>query len=117
MDIITNYLAENAPYLDEASRSIIETVTADQFAVLVAASDAQSNGCENPGIDNALVRSHETLEDFDHSRANHWRERGYRDELNIGVQALRFEDVQMIKGQPRVTFVVVDFGDFRVVVK
>ena len=31
--------------------------------------------------------------------------------------AIKFEDVQMIKGQPRHTFIVVDLGDYRVIVK
>ena len=117
MTIVSAYIAENTNYLDEGSRSILESLNDEQFAVLVAASDAQSDGCQEPGIDNGLVRTHETLEDFDKSRAAHWSQRGRREKCDINAPAIRFEDVQMFKGQPRHTFVVVDLGEFRVVVK
>lgn len=51
------------------------------------------------------------------SRAEHWSQRGYREEVELAVPAVKFEDVQMFKGQPRRSFLVVDLGDYRVVVQ
>lgn len=118
MTIATDYLAQAAHYIDEGSRSIVEALTDDQFALLVAATDEYCGGSDNePGIDSTLVRTHETIADFDASRAKHWNERGSREALEIGVDAVKFERVQMLKGQPRHDFIVVDLGDYRVVVK
>lgn len=118
MTIVTEYLNQNARYIDEGSRSIVELLTDDQFTVLVAATDEYCGGsdCE-PGIDSTLVRTNETIADFDASRAEFWNERGSREELAIGVNAVKFERVQMFKGQPRQDFVVVDMGEYRIVVK
>lgn len=114
---VQTYLADAAHYIDDASRAIVESLTDDQFAVLVAATDELNSGCDQPGIDNGLVRTHETIADFDASRANHWRERGHREALDLAAPGVKFEDVQMVKGQPRRSFAVVDFGEFRIVLK
>lgn len=118
MTIVTDFLAQAAHYIDEGSRSIVEGLTEDQFAILVAATDEYCGGSDSePGIDSTLVRTHETIADFDASRAQHWNERGSREVLEIGVEAVKFERVQMLKGQPRHDFIVVDLGEYRVVVK
>lgn len=117
MTAVADYLVEAAHYIDEGSRSIVEILTDDQFAILVAATDEYSGGGTEPGIDSTLVRTHETIADFDASRAAHWSQRGCREELRLDAPAVKFEDVQMVKGQPRHTFIVVDLGDYRVVVK
>jgi len=117
MRTVAEYLKEAAHYIDEGSRSIVEQLTEDQFNILVAATDALNDGCDQPGIDNGLVRTYETIADFDQSRAEHWAQRGYREELDIAAPAIKFENVQMIKGQPRQSFIVVDLGEYRVVVK
>jgi len=116
MTKVAEYLTEAAHYIDEGSRSIVESLTDAQFAIIVAATDALNEGCNEPGIDNGLVRTYETIPDFDDSRSK-WNERGSRKELAIEAPAVKFDRVQMIKGQPRTDFVVVDLGDFRVVVK
>jgi hypothetical protein len=118
MATVTEFLAQADHYIDEESRSILEVLTDDQFAAVVAATDEYCGGSDSePGIDSTLVRTHETIGDFDASRAQHWNERGIRKVLEIGVDAVKFERVQMIKGQPRHDFIVVDFGEYRVVIK
>lgn len=117
MNSVTEFLAQAAHYIDAGSRSIVEGLSEDQFAVLVAATDESSGGGEEPGIDSTLVRTHETFADFDASRVNHWSQRGYREELDLAAPAIKYESVQMFKGQPRHSFIVVDFGEYRVVVK
>jgi hypothetical protein len=117
MTAVTEYLTEAAHYIDEVSRGIVEALTDEQFAILVAATDELNSGCDQPGIDNGLVKTHETFVDFDASRANHWTQRGYREELSLAAPAVKFEDVQMLKGQPRLSFIVLDMGDYRVVLK
>lgn len=118
MNIVTEFLNQAAHYIDKGSRSIIERLTDDQFAVLVAATDEYCGGSDSePGIDSTLLRTNETIADFDASRAEHWNERGCREELAIGVDAVKFEQVQISKGQPRHDFIVVDMGEYRVVVK
>jgi hypothetical protein len=118
MTKVTDFLAQAAHYIDEGSRSIVECLTDDQFAILVAATDEYCGGSDSePGIDSTLVRTRGTIADFDNSRAQHWNERGSREVLAIGAEAVKFERVQMLKGQPRQDFIVVDLGDYRVVVK
>ena len=118
MTTVTDFLTQAAHYIDEGSRSIVEVLTDDQFAILVAATDEYCGGSESePGIDSTLVRTHATIADFDASRAQHWNERGSREVLEIGAEAVKFERVQMLKGQLRHDFVVVDLGEYRVVVK
>lgn len=117
MTTVAEYLAENARYLNESARAIIEGITDAQLELLMAATDELNSGCREPGIDNDLVRTHETFSDFDDSRAKHWNERGFREEVELAAPAVKFEDVQMLKGKPRVSFIVVDLGDFRVVLK
>ncbi|MBK9496692.1 MAG: hypothetical protein IPO08_19760 [Xanthomonadales bacterium] len=117
MTAVSDFLTQAANYIDDGSRAIVEGLTDDQFAILVAATDEWSGGGTEPGIDSTLVRTHETFADFDASRASHWSQRGCREELVVGAPAVKFEDVQMFKGQSRHTFIVVDLGDYRVVVK
>lgn len=117
MTLVSEFLIEAAHYIDEGSRSIVEALTDEQFAILVAATDEYSGGGTEPGIDSTLVRTAETFADFDASRAAHWSQRGTREELALDAPAIRFEDAQMFKGQLRHSFIVVDLGDYRVVVK
>ena len=118
MNKVTDYLTENDEYLDENSAIVIEKLTDEQFNVLIAANDAfrgvYPKGNSNPGIDCNLVRTTETLAEFDDARTNHWQECALREEVNIGVPAIKYERVQTHKGCQRHNILVVDFGDFRV---
>lgn len=117
MTRIAAYLEQAAHYIDEGSRAIVESLTEGQFDILVAATEEASGGGTEPGIDSTLVRTRETIADFDASRLGHWSERGDREEIDLGAPAVKYERVQMNKGQPRVSFVVVDLGDYRVAVQ
>lgn len=110
----TDFLAENQTYLNESSLHVLEAVTDAQFDALVAATEATNN--LEPGLDNSLVRTHETIEDFENSRQSHWTEcrAAHRCEF-AGYPAIHYRGVQMFRGQPRIhDLIVVDFGDFRV---
>ena len=117
MTKISAYLDQAAHYIDEGSRAIVEGLSENQFDIIVAATDEYCGGTDSePGIDSTLVRTNETVADFDASRANHWSERGSREDINIGAPAVKFEKVRLFKGQSRRTFIVVDLGEYRVVV-
>lgn len=116
MTQVSEYLADAGHYIDDGSRAVVEQLTDEQFAALAQASEYFCG--EEPGIDSTLVRTHETLADFDDSRANNWSERGDRDEVAFGEYAGRaYERAQLTKGQARRNFVVIDFGGIRVVVE
>lgn len=111
---VTDYLKDSADYIDDSSLAVIEGLTDQQFAALVKATDELSPGSSDPGIDNSVVRTAETLEDFYNAQKQHWAECGAREVLDVnGFSAVKFERVQMRKGQPRRDFLVIDFGDFR----
>jgi len=118
MKKVTDYLTENDEYLDKNSAIFIEELTDQQFNVLIAANDAFNGaypkGSSNPGIDCKLVKTTETLAEFDDARTNHWQECALREEVHIGVPAIKYERVQTHKGRQRQNILVVDFGDFRV---
>lgn len=115
MTIVTEYLTENADYIDAASHSIIGALTEEQFEMIIEATEEM--GGDEPGIDNTLTHTNETLADFDISRMENWNERGLREELDIGEGALKFEQVQQEKCQARCDFIVVDLGEYRLVLK
>lgn len=112
------YLRENATYIDDVSAAVLEALTNDQLATIMAASDEFCGADDSqPGIDNDLVRTDETIADYDEARLTAWRERGTREELELAAPAVFYEDAQAVKGQQRSSFVVVDLGEFRVVIK
>jgi hypothetical protein len=117
MTVVTKFLEQAAHYIDKNSAAIVEKLTDEQFAFLVSATEDLTDGGNEPGIDSSLVRTHETLIDFDTSRSENWAERGARKDINVGVAAVKYEKVQVLKGQPRCDFIVVDLGDYRIVVK
>lgn len=110
----TEYLTDNRSYLGGDQVSLIETLTDAQFAALQSLTARMGNA--DPGIDNTIVKSHETLADFDASRLAHWRERGQREETAAaGFTAVIYSDFQMIKSQPRrSTMAVAQFDGFTI---
>ena len=111
----TAYIEAATHYLDAADAAIIETLTDNQFAALVAACELQTGGGDEPGIDCGLVKTFETIADFDNS-SKKWAEyRGRETEDCAGAAAVKWERVQMQKGMTRTDFTVVDLGEFRVV--
>lgn len=115
MTIIDTFLAENEKWINEASAAAISRIPADKWPAVIAALDIQSNGATEPGIDCNVAITHETLADFDDARANHWSERGSRDEHTFnGISAIKYERFQLARGQERRDMVVLDLGDIRV---
>lgn len=107
----TEYLADNRIYLRDQA-DLIEALSDEQFAALVAITEEMGNA--DPGIDNKLVKSHETLAAFDDSRLSHWSERGHRKQASAaGFAAVIYSDFQMRKGQSRrAAMAVVQFDGF-----
>ena len=111
---ISTYLTDNSNWIDESSAAAITQVTDAQWPAVLAALDIQSGGATDPGIDCNVAITHETLADFDDARANHWSERGSRDEHNFdGIAAIKYERFQLTRGQERRDMVVLDLGAVR----
>jgi hypothetical protein len=109
---ITEYLAENADWLDENAADI-EQIPAEAWPIIRAIA-LDEGGWDEPGIDCDVAITHETLSDFDASRINHWNERGTREEIEAALPATRYVSFQLAKGQQRREMIVVDCGDLRV---
>ena len=111
---ISTYLTENSQWIDESSAAAITQVDDSQWLAVLAALDEYSGGATEPGIDCNVAITHETLADFDAARANHWSERGSRDEHTFGdIAAIKYERFQLARGQERRDMVVLDLGAVR----
>jgi hypothetical protein len=121
MTQVSDYLAQSSHYIDEQSSAIIEEMTDEQFRILMVATNEMLGVGEmtqsEPGIDNSLTKTNESIADFDNSRAIHWAEQGIREEMDIGIPAVKYDRIQMHKSQPRQTFMVIDFNEYRVVMR
>lgn len=106
-----DYLDANRKFLSDGDVATLEILTDDQFdALQQAASDASLGDPFEHGV----VRTHETLDDFEASRQNHWTGCGNVSRLTFGgFAAIRYEGVQMARGEQRRDFTVIDFGGFR----
>jgi len=76
--------------------------------------------CPSAGIGSVIAKpitlrgNDETLADFDAARVDHWSERGHRALLRInGLDALRFERFQFVRGTGRRDMTVLDLGTAR----
>jgi hypothetical protein len=106
----TDYIASIEKYVQPSTVDLLTSLTDEQFNRIVEATEMM--GGSEPGIDNAMVKTHETLEDFDNSRRQHWAECR---KATAGADYRHFEGVQMARGKARISdLVVVDLGDFRV---
>jgi len=114
MTVIDTFLAENEKWIDEASAAAISRIPADKWPAVIAALNIQSGGATDPGIDCNVAITHETLADFDAARANHWSERGSREEHTFdGIAAIKYERFQLARGRERRDMVVLDLGAVR----
>lgn len=103
-------------YVDEDSAVAIEGLPEDAWDVLVEASDSLLQAGRDPGIDCSVTKTHETIAEFDKSRAESWSEKGGRFEHDIlGRPAVFYRDFQMRRGEPRHEQVLIDLGDCRAV--
>ncbi len=106
---------DDAGYVDGDSAAAIEGMPANAWGALIEGCEALTGGTE-PGIDCPVSKTHETIADFDNSRATYWSERGQRfEETYDGKRAVRFENLQLKKGTRRIDTIVIDLGDCRAV--
>jgi hypothetical protein len=113
--IISKFLAENAAYIDENSAVSLSSLDDAAWPALVAAVGELHPGATEPGVDCYVAVTHETLDDFQSSRDNHWRVRGVRsDHVVAGYRAVKYGRFQLQRGDQRRTQIVVDLGDIRV---
>ena len=108
----TEIIGDDVNYMDDDSLTALESLDDSAWPVLVEA--ARLAGAGDPGIDNEIALTHETLAQFDDSR-NAWSERGARREIEVGgVAGREYKDIQIAKGQRRQNLIVLDFGSQRV---
>ena len=114
VNAIQTYLTENAKWLSESSAVAIERIPAAAWPAVLEGVEIVAGGKE-PGIDCGIVVSHETLEDFDAARQNHWKNKGTRNARMIeGLTCLHFERFQLRAGDTRRSQFVIDAGDLRI---
>lgn len=113
--IISAFLAENESYIDFDTAAALSSLDDSAWPALVAALGEINFGAMEPGIDCAVAVTHETVADFDASRAQHWAERGVRSEHVVaGFKAVKYAKFQLQRGHTRRTQIVIDLGDIRV---
>ena len=100
------YLEENAKYMTQESRELLESLTAKQLAALLEVVEA-------PGIDCQVSRTNETLADFDAARLR-WKRAGRK---QAGDNYRIFEGVVGEFGGAKTDLTIVDVGDFRILCK
>jgi len=114
MTTVSEYLAANERYIaDKRQVELVRGLTDAELAAMFEANKYLGGSSDETGD---LTVTFETLEDFDGSRANHWRERGDRRVVTCGgFSAHVYEDFQLAKNKPRIsTMVVVDLGARRI---
>jgi hypothetical protein len=106
-------ISENTDHMTDESLAAIEQIPEAAWdSVTTIALD--ENGWDEIGLNCDVSITHETLEDFDNSRINHWSERGQRSEIEAnGFKAIGYSGLQIAKGQQRKEMIVVDCGDVR----
>ena len=114
--IVTTYLSKNTQWIGQSSAVAISTLSDAVWPALLEGLREMNGGSTDPGIDCAVAITTETINDFDNSRATYWREKGSRTEIDYaGLPAVYYDRLQLRKGSDRVSQVVIDLGDRRVV--
>ena len=105
-------IGDDVNYMDDGSLAALESLDDSAWRILCKASHIAGAG--DPGIDNEIALTHETLDNFDASRHG-WSERGERKEIEVGGVAGRvYTGIQIAQGQRRKNLIVLDFGNQRV---
>lgn len=117
MQTLAEYIAENRDYVGDESLAVLEGLTEAQWPAICAAAKLVEGGSEDPepGLSGSLTKTHETFADFADAWQNHWREAGTC--KVVSGTLVHYSKVQMLKGQMRRDFAIVDLGDYRVVVQ
>lgn len=109
---LNEYLKDE--YIEDGSREVLESLNQNEFDVVVKASGILHGGNREPGIDNEVAKTSESLADFADSWAS---QKGFNDVTIDGFAARIYKAAQIRNGCPRVDFLVIDFGVFRVVLQ
>lgn len=115
MQSLEAYIEENRNYCgDEVLRVLEGLADANWQAVMQAAEAVHGIGAE-PGMSGGLVKTHETIADYDTAMRQHWNECSQRKQISDTL--VLYRGVQAIKGQQRRDFAVLDLGEYRIVVE
>lgn len=105
-------IGDDANYMDDDSLAALEVLDDSAWRLLCKASHIAGAG--DPGVDNEIALTHETLDNFDASRHG-WSERGERREIEVsGIAGRVYKNIQTHKGERRCNLIVLDFGAQRV---
>lgn len=113
---LQSVIGPRVKYVSEDNAASIESLPEAAWAAMVEAwNDYNGSDDATPGIDCSVAATHETLADFDATRAIHWSECGTREEATFGgFHAVKYERFQLRRGQPRRdVMIVIDLGDIR----
>ena len=96
--------------------AIVECLSAEEVEIVREAIEAIDRDGEDLA-DYDLALTHETIEEFADSAARHWNEVESRAGEAAGEHGRVWWEVQVLRSQPRITWLlVVDVGDRRLVV-
>ena len=112
---LSTVLGDDAKYVGEDSAAAIESLPESAWPAMAEAIGEHNGEGSVPGIDCAVAVTHETLADFENSRAASWTEKGSRAEHSFaGFKAIEYDRFQLRRGEPRKHSIVIDLGDVRV---
>lgn len=104
-------IGDDVNYMDDGSLAALEVLDDSAWPLLCTASHIAGAG--DPGIDNEIALTHETLDNFDESW-HAWSERGERKEIEVGGVAGRvYTRIQIARRSRRKNLIVLDFGNQR----
>ena len=111
----SEFIAENAAYLDDRILANLEQIPNEAWGAVVESVDLANAGGSEPGIDCDITITHDTIDDFETARREHWRECRRATMLTLGgLKVANYLGVQMHKGDRRRDIAVVDCGKIRV---
>lgn len=109
------FIAENTDYLNDRILANLEQIPDEAWNVVVECVDLANSGGSEPGIDCDIAITHDTLDDFETARSEHWRECRRATISTVGgFQVASYSGVQMHKGGQRRDIAIIDCGEIRV---
>lgn len=111
----SEFIAENTAYLDDRVLANLEQIPDAAWDAVVKCVDLANSGGSEPGIDCDIAITHDTIDDFETARREHWRE-CHRAAMSTvdGFHVASYSGVQMHKGGQRRDIAVIDCGEIRV---
>ena len=118
MNMVRIYLNGNSINIQRATTLAIDKIRWPVWPHIFAALDNLCADAREPPIEYEVYHTHETLEDFVHSSMRCWPKAGRLVRLTFGAYpAVKFLRFQMRLGQPWANMLVLDLGEFRVILK